>query len=550
MVKLGSLERVLACLPGFSRLTKRWRALARQEQEVVQSWAALEVNPRQINQKLAGLQRLPVQPHSVDEAPWRHPYLTKEHLVRFRSYSQQVWRVALDHADAHPTRLSVAFLVNMAQNMYKWGCMATRHGARAELFLHTMDNTALNCPEWEEFDGEYDDVMDAAGFLARYPGIPLEIPCHRVPFAGEDLLSAYQEFIDGRRRNLLRLLAEMPGLRHEVLLAYRGFYPYTRWAVELGRFDVLYAASSPFGAYASGRPYCVFAVGGDLQIDCGRGDDYGRAMVLAFNAARFLMISNPHALGHSRRLGLTNGVYLPYSIDDERYSPGEGLARKDWEAQYGKGVYVLTTARIDSQVKGFGSDFIESILEVAKLCSGIRFLFLTWGKDSGDFRRRVEASPMRHQFVFLRPVGKRRLVDYYRSADVVLDQLVYGYYGSTALEAASIGKPVVMRLRTEQYSPLYGGDVMPAMNVANEADIIEALTGLCRSPDLRARLGDETRRWLVRNHGRERTMPVLMALLRLTADRVALPKELANPLADPLSEEESAYHARCLVPPS
>lgn len=45
---------------------------------------------------------------------------------------------------------------------------------------------------------------------------------------------------------------------------------------------------------------------------------------LAFSAARFIIISNPHTLGHSRRIGLTNGVYLPYPMDDEKYSPGAG----------------------------------------------------------------------------------------------------------------------------------------------------------------------------------------------------------------------------------
>ena len=62
------------------------------------------------------------------------------------------------------------------------------------------------------------------------------------------------------------------------------------------------------------------------------------------------------------------------------------------------------------------------------------------------------------------PVGKHQLIDYYRSCDIVLDHFVYGYYGTTALEAAGIGKPVVMKLRADQDAALYRGDVAHPSN--------------------------------------------------------------------------------------
>ncbi len=489
-------------------------------------------------------------PCSLDAAPWRHPFLTAPNISRFRGYSEQVWSFAQAHSATASRPLSVGFMINMAQNMYKWACMARRQGIDAELYLNAMDGSALSCPEWEEFDGEFGDVLNAEEFLTAHPNIRLEVPCHRVPLEDWQLLSLHQRFLAGERGPLLHLLASMPGVRHEVLLAYQGFYPYARWAAELNRHDVLYAASSPFPAYASGRPYCVFAVGGDLQIDCGRADDYGRAMALAFNAARFLMVSNPHALGHSRRLALTNGVYLPYPVDEVRYCPGESRARVDWEARCGRGVYVLTTARLDAHVKGFGVDFVDVLVGLARQCPSLRFVFLAWGKDSHACRQRLEASPVRGQFLFLPPVGKRRLIDYYRAADVILDQLVYGYYGATALEAAAIGKPVVMHLRAEHYAPLYAGEVMPALVVRDHADLRRALLQLAGESSRRDAHGVAMRSWLVRHHGTQRTMPLLTDLLRLAADRVPLPTDLVNPLASPLNEDEIAYHASCLVPAS
>jgi hypothetical protein len=130
----------------------------------------------------------------------------------------------------------------------------------------------------------------------------------------------------------------------------------------------------------------------------------------------------------------------------------------------------------------------------------------------------------------------------------VLDQFVFGYYGATALEAAACGRPVVMRIRPEHYAPLYEGDVAPVVNVTDPDGLVPALLGLIEHPDRREALGREHRDWLVRTHGRARTVPLMLALLRLAADEVSLPKELVSPLEDPLSEEELDYHRACRPP--
>ena len=155
---------------------------------------------------------------------------------------------------------------------------------------------------------------------------------------------------------------------------------------------------------------------------------------------------------------------------------------------------------------------------------------------------------MQKQFIILPPVGKKRLIDYYRSCDIVLDQFVYGYYGSSALEAASIGKPVVMHIRPEQYGPLYAGDIAPLRNATTIGEIRNALIALLDHENLRRYEGAAMRAWAVRNHGEQKTVPLMLALLRLAADRVPLPPDLVSPLRDPLTAEEIAYHQSCLGP--
>jgi hypothetical protein len=58
------------------------------------------------------------------------------------------------------------------------------------------------------------------------------------------------------------------------------------------------------------------------------------------------------------------------------------------------------------------------------------------------------------------------------------------------------------------------------------------------------------RRWLVRTHGEAVTMPLLLALLRLTADQAPLPADLVNPLCAAETEAETMYHQACRRAPA
>jgi glycosyltransferase involved in cell wall biosynthesis len=499
-----------------------------------------------IRSLLGHRQAMPSQLWSRDDKPWLHPYLTRGNIQRFRAYSEQVWQFAGALTRKNPKRLRVAFAVNMAQNMYNWARLAARYGAEARLYLHEMDKAAISLPQWEDFDGEFPDVHDGEGFLLRSALCAPVVPCQTIPLTSKAFASAFSEYVVGRHRRMLRLLSGADGIRFEVFKEYPEFIDYFEWARELSKSDVGYCAAAPFAAYASGKPYCVVSVGGDLQIDCGRPGGFGRAMSLAFAGGRFLFASNPHTLGHSRRLGLANAVYLPYPMDTTRYCPGEGEARARWEAEFGSGIYFLTTTRIDSGVKGHTEDFFQALREAARQCPNIRYVFLAWGSGADWLSSWIKSENLGSNFIVQMPVGKKRLIDYYRSCDAVLDQFAYGYFGASALEAASVGKPVIMRTRLEHYEPLYSGDAAPVLNVSTPAEVLDAIVSLAKDKALRCQSGTAMREWILRNHGEERTIPIMLSLLQVAADKVPLPADLVNPLLDDDSEEELAYHRSCL----
>lgn len=504
---------------------------------------------------------------SIDDQPWAHPFLTESNIGRFRSYSERIWQQARSDAGSS-SRFSAGFAVNMAQSMYKWATLAAGQGVDATVYLNPHDRTAISRPEWEEFAGSYPDVLDGDGFLASHRDMALRVPVVEPPIGGDEFMAAYraQREVTPERTvlrdfwsrlapafaaglldapGLRNIRKRSPSLRHRPMLELDGLFPYFQWAELLARHDVNYIASNPIAAYLSGKPYCIFSVGGDLQFDAGRADDYGQAMRDAFAHATFICVSNPHTLGHCRRLGLVNAVYLPYPMDSDRYCPGPGVARADWTARFGGEVFVLTTARIDSAVKGHTPLLVEQLLRVARQRPGVRFIFLGWGVSTNVVVAAAAEAGLADQFIVLPPAGKQQLIDYYRSADIVLDQFVYGYYGATALEAAAVGKPIVMRLREEHYAPLYRGDVAPVLDADSPESAAEHLVALIDDPSRREQIGRAGREWLVRTHGEALTAPLMVSLLHHA--RRGRPQAIDddNPLCDPLTDAERDYHDRC-----
>lgn len=483
---------------------------------------------------------------SIDTRHWEHPFLTPGNISRFRAYSEEVWEIGAARLAVRGRPPQTAFCVNMAQNMYNWARMASRHGADVQLLLHPQDATALSRPEWEEFAGDFPDIFDSERFLHENPGISLEVPCAVPKESSDELFFAYQDFQNGNRNKLLSLVSKHQGMRPELFYAYEGLVPYWEWAKTLNGFEVSYNASSPIAAYLSGRPYCASPVGGDLAFDSGRSDSYGQVMSLAFSGAKFILASNP-ILGHYRRLGFTNGVFLPYIMDTTKYSPGESKLRREWTSQFGQGFFVLCTSRLDKEVKGLDYSILQILSKLGKKHPDIKFIFMEWGNNKDSIVEKFNSQGRGGGVHFLPPAGKKKIIEYYRACDCVLDQLVIGFCGATSWEALAVGKPIIMRIRTEDYRALYNGSPPPILNVEDPKDIVRHIKNLYRNSDYRRSLGEKGREWLVENHGDARWTPILLGLLSLTADMVPLPPHLENPLLAPLSPEEEEYHRECLV---
>jgi glycosyltransferase involved in cell wall biosynthesis len=106
------------------------------------------------------------------------------------------------------------------------------------------------------------------------------------------------------------------------------------------------------------------------------------------------------------------------------------------------------------------------------------------------------------------------------SADVVVDQFEVGGFGGIALEAMSLGRPVMIHIDAAAARIVYGGDDPPILNCHTEDEIYHAVMR-SRDRNEMARLGDDAAVWARRNHGDSALDEWLFHFSLLTGHRFA-----------------------------
>ncbi len=468
-----------------------------------------------------------------DVEPWRHSWLTPENLRAMRDYSEaclERWRHQADALPAGSGRY--AFVGNLANNMYMRARPLRRLGLDIDVFVHPQDHYVMSQPGWEELDAVVDssetDVRRLGQLGVALPDVPgVYQPPVSAPISADDAFRRY------------------PHLSAAEVLRWLPYLSGNDWIADLAGYDALLCAQSTFVGLLSGRPYLAAHIGGEIWYECSRGDLLGRLQLESYRRAAVVLASNPLSFAHARRYGLHNAVYVPLLVDEDLYAPGPGPFRQAWMDASGGNFFVFSAVRQNDAVKGTLTG-LEGFARFAARHRGARLVIIEWGQQSALNLDRFAALGIADKVVRMPIAGKRRVVDYLRSADCSLDQFTIGYYGASALEAMGCGLPVVMRLERAQYAALCRAGAPPVVDAATPDEVEAALERLASDTEFRRAVAEAQREWLVAAHGAKAWYLAVSAMLRVTAagrrDRYA-----RSPLRAPLSPEEHDYHARGLA---
>ena len=100
------------------------------------------------------------------------------------------------------------------------------------------------------------------------------------------------------------------------------------------------------------------------------------------------------------------------------------------------------------------------------------------------------------ELVLLENVPAEKMKSLYESCDIVIDQVLYGWYGKVSIEAMALGLPAVCFI-DPQWFP-YRPD-MPIVN-ADPSSLVEKLAGLVGDSSLRTRIGQAGIEYVHKHH--------------------------------------------------
>jgi glycosyltransferase involved in cell wall biosynthesis len=252
------------------------------------------------------------------------------------------------------------------------------------------------------------------------------------------------------------------------------------------------------------RPYIACATGSDLrEIAANDTSEIGCRMRRFFAGARVTLLLNLDMVEVADRLRLTNAHFFPFAVDSNWFSPrpearnygqqGDLLffmpSHLDW------GVSDRNTNRNSTK----GNDrFLHAFARLIGVGVGAHLIVLDRGPDRHLARKLVSELGIAPHVTFMPQMAKAELVRHMRMADVVVDQFDIGAFGTTGLEAMACGKPLMIFINEASARRCYP-ELPPVVNVHDETEIFVEMQRLC-DPDLRARIGEKARRWLVAQH--------------------------------------------------
>jgi glycosyltransferase involved in cell wall biosynthesis len=101
------------------------------------------------------------------------------------------------------------------------------------------------------------------------------------------------------------------------------------------------------------------------------------------------------------------------------------------------------------------------------------------------------------EFVCIQNAPKSDVLFYLKSAHIVIDQMLVGFYGMFAVEAMALGKPVICYIRPDIWLDIQ--DDCPIIN-ANPDNLYSCLAGLIEKKEILSEIGRESRKYVENNH--------------------------------------------------
>lgn len=270
-------------------------------------------------------------------------------------------------------------------------------------------------------------------------------------------------------------------------------------------YDVI-EAHAPFSIYSqfSGIPYFTYDAGWIRYLPYD-GSIKGKLGRRGYIKAKGIIMTNPDTFEIFDSLSYLDKKkihFSPFAIDPNKYRP---LTNMDLRSKYVKEdddeLLLFCPARQMWKEKG-NDKMISAFSKFVKVFPNSKFIMVSWSLDESKSKKLVDDLGISKNIIWINPVPKNQLIQYYNIADIVLDQFVLGSWGTSTPEAMCCGKPVLIFYKKDYILHAFGEEP-PILNSFTEDEIFSNLVKLAENPDFRKEIGTKSRNWIIKTHSPE-----------------------------------------------
>ncbi len=218
-------------------------------------------------------------------------------------------------------------------------------------------------------------------------------------------------------------------------------------------------------------------------------------------ASKILIL--PYQIPAIKRLGISYDRYsnLYCGIDTQKYKRADASLGNELREKFKVDLILFSPTRhqwTNSEITNKGNDSL--IRAIHKFLKGTKqkslFIFVEKGSDVAKSKSLIDEMGIKDNILWIEPVNKKKLIEYYSNSDIVLDQFVEpGELGQITLEAMSVGVPTFIYLTNPKG---YFEESPPVVNVSTTDEIASEMLRFADNPELRIEVGNKSREWILK----------------------------------------------------
>lgn len=422
----------------------------------------------------------------------------------------------------------VGFYGALANNTYVAAKSFQNQGCQVVYLKELGDCFPFSQPVWEdkEFVLEYEQIDPSKWTAACWSAKESELGWQQPSFVRAPLISVDSDIQRLRGGLVEKFLSKYLLLRSTHRQA-------TLNAMQQADVWIVCGIEATLLARASGKPYVIWPHGSDIRfaagIDFSWRNFLGRrvfneikrwSLRIAYRNALFIGSHDPSGIGG--HVGQVNYsiTYFPLPMP-LRHSVIDHKERQraliDLFDRYGvrlpEGkIFIFIPSRIDYWWKG--TDRLIAAIKSMSL-PNLHFIFSGWGKDYFKASKDLKG----YGVTFLPfAMSKAFLFKVYENVSLVVDQFCLGSYGTSALEAMSVGTPVMMYIDNQAFFHK-GWSLPPVINMQSSAEIGSVLQQIDNGSFPLIQYSEKTVDWFRKTHDENISVPMIINKINLELKR-------------------------------